>query len=146
MPHSMRPFLRFPLAYLFGFWSLITLLVLISGPAYAEWWVRALNNQTDPTLYVDSDTIRRNGTGVKWWELLDYKTVQTVAGISFLSMKVLREYDCAGEQIRVLAMADFSGNMATGTVVFTDFAQSNWVPVQPESRGQTLWKAACGKE
>ena len=141
MPVHIRPFLTQPLA----FWFLITLLVLSSGPAYAE-WVRALNNQTDPTLYVDSDTIRRNGTVVKWWELLDYKTVQTVAGISFLSMKVLREYDCAGEQIRVLAMADFSGNMATGTVVFTDFTQSNWVPVQPESKGQALWKAACGKE
>jgi len=138
MPLHIRPFLTLSLA-------LITLLVLSSGPASAE-WVRALNNQTDPTLYVDSDTIRRNGTVVKWWELLDYKTVQTVAGISFLSMKLLREYDCAGEQIRVLAMADFSGNMATGTVVFTDFTQSNWVPVQPESKGQALWKAACGKE
>jgi hypothetical protein len=145
MPLSIRPFRPLPLNSCVGLWFLITLLVLSSGPAYAE-WVRALNNQTDPTLYVDSDTIRRNGTVVKWWELLDYKTVQTVAGISFLSMKVLREYDCAGEQIRVLAMADFSGNMATGTVVFSDFAQSNWVPVQPESRGQTLWKFACGKE
>lgn len=141
MPLHIRPILTLPLA----FWFLITLLVLSSGPAYAE-WVRALNNQTDPTLYVDSDTIRRNGTVVKWWELLDYKTVQTVAGISFLSMKVLREYDCAGEQIRVLAMADFSGNMANGTVVFTDFAQSNWVPVQLESMGQALWKFVCGKE
>lgn len=141
MPVHIRPFFTQPLA----FWFLITLLVLSSIPAYAE-WVRALNNQTDPTLYVDSDTIRRDGTVVKWWELLDYKTVQTVAGISFLSMKVLREYDCAGEQIRVLAMADFAGNMASGTVVFTDFTQNNWVPVQPESKGQALWKAACGKE
>jgi hypothetical protein len=141
MPFHIRLFLTLPLA----FWFLITLLVLSSGPACAE-WVRALNNQTDPTLYVDSDTIRRDGTVVKWWELLDYKTVQTVAGISFLSMKVLREYDCAGEQIRVLAMADFSDNMATGRVVFSDFTQSNWVPVQPESKGQALWKAACGKE
>ena len=138
MPVHIRPFLTLPLV-------LITLLVLSSAPAYAE-WVRALNKQTDPTLYVDSDTIRRNGTVVKWWELLDYKTVQTVAGISFLSMKVLREYDCAGEQIRVLAMADFSGNMANGQVVFTDFAQSNWEPVQPESMGQALWKFVCGKE
>ncbi len=145
MPLSIRLFRPLPLTSCVGLWFLITLLVLSSGPAYAE-WVSALKNQTDPTLYVDSDTIRRDGTVVKWWELLDYKTVQTVAGISFLSMKVLREYDCAGERIRVLAMADFSGNMATGTVVFTDFAQSNWVPVQPESRGQTLWKAACGKE
>ena len=141
MPVHIRPFFTQPLA----FWFLITLLVLSSIPAYAE-WVRALNNQTDPTLYVDSDTIRRDGTVVKWWELLDYKTVQTVAGISFLSMKVLREYDCAGEQIRVLAMADFAGNMASGTVVFTDFTQNNWVPVQPESKGQALWKAACGQE
>jgi hypothetical protein len=146
MPVHIRPFLTLPLASCLGVCFLITLLVLRSGPAYAEWWVRALNNQTDPTLYVDSDTIRRNGTVVKWWELLDYKTVQTVAGISFLSMKVLREYDCAGARIRVLAMADFSGNMANGQVVFTDFAQSNWEPVQPESMGQALWKAACVKE
>lgn len=141
MPVYIRPFLT----QLLAFWFLITLLVLSSGPVYAE-WVNALKNQTDPTLYVDSDTIRRDGTVVKWWELLDYKTVQTVAGISFLSMKVLREYDCAGEQIRVLAMADFSSNMATGTVVFSDFTQSNWVPVQPGGMGQALWKAACGKE
>jgi hypothetical protein len=138
MPFHIRPFLTLPLA-------LITLLVLSSAPAYAE-FVKALNNQTDPTLYVDSDTIRRNGTVVRWWELLDYTTVQTVAGISFLSMTVQREYDCAGEQIRVLAMTDFSGNMANGKVVFSDFTPSNWVPVQPESMGQTLWKAACGKE
>lgn len=145
MPFPIRPYRRLPLTCGLGFASQIILLVLSSGPAYAE-WVRALNNQTDPTLYVDSDTIRRDGTVVKWWELLDYKTVQTVAGLSFLSMKVLREYDCAGEQIRVLAMADFSGNMANGKVVFTDFAQSNWVPVQPESMGQALWKFVCGKE
>lgn len=130
MPFHIRPFLTLPLA-------LITLLVLSSGHAYAE-WVRALNNQTDPTLYVDSDTIRRNGTVVKWWESLDYKTVQTLAGISFLSMTLIREYDCVGEQIRVLSMADFSGNMAEGKVVFSDFTPSNWVPVQPESTGQTL--------
>ena len=145
MPFLIRPFRPLPLNSCVGLWFLITLLVLSSGPAYAE-WVRALNHQTDPTLYVDSNTIRRNGTVVRWWELLDYKTVQTVAGISFLSMKVQREYDCVGEQIRVLAMADFSGNMAEGKVVFSDFTQSNWVPVQPESMGQTLWKAACGKE
>ena len=138
MPFHIRPSLTLPLA-------LITLLVLSSAPAYAE-FVKALNNQTDPTLYVDSDTIRRNGTVVRWWELLDYTTVQTVAGISFLSMTVQREYDCAGEQIRVLAMTDFSGNMANGKVVFSDFTPSNWVPVQPESMGQTLWKAACVKE
>jgi len=35
--YNAGPFLKLPLAYLSGFWSLITLLVLSSGPAYAEW-------------------------------------------------------------------------------------------------------------
>jgi hypothetical protein len=40
MPFSIRPFpvsfLKLPLAYISGFWLLITLLVLSSGPTYAE--------------------------------------------------------------------------------------------------------------
>ena len=66
MPFLIRPFRPLPLNSCVGLWFLITLLVLSSGPAYAE-WVRALNHQTDPTLYVDSNTIRRNGTVVRWW-------------------------------------------------------------------------------
>jgi membrane associated rhomboid family serine protease len=34
---SPTPFLTLPLAYVLGFWALITLLVLNNGPAYAEW-------------------------------------------------------------------------------------------------------------
>lgn len=37
MPFSIRPCPRFTLAYCSGFWSLILLLVLSRGPAYAEW-------------------------------------------------------------------------------------------------------------
>lgn len=36
MPFSIRPLRRLPLTYFWGFWLLITLLVLSSGPAYAE--------------------------------------------------------------------------------------------------------------
>jgi hypothetical protein len=36
MPFSIRPLRHLPLTYLLGFGSLITLLVLSSGPAYAE--------------------------------------------------------------------------------------------------------------
>ncbi len=39
MPFSIRPFRRLALAYFSsGFWLLVTLLILLcSGPAYAEW-------------------------------------------------------------------------------------------------------------
>jgi hypothetical protein len=37
MPFSIRPSRHLPLSYLLGFWSLIILLLLGSGLAYAEW-------------------------------------------------------------------------------------------------------------
>ena len=44
MRFSIRPFRRFPLTYFSGFWLLITLLVLSSGPAYAEWAATGATN------------------------------------------------------------------------------------------------------
>jgi len=37
MPVSIRPFHHLPVSYFWGFWSLIILLFLGSGLAYAEW-------------------------------------------------------------------------------------------------------------
>ena len=141
MPFHIRLFLTLSLAC----WFLITLLVLCSGPAYAE-FVKALNNQTDPTLYVDSDTIRRNGTVVRWWELLDHTTVRNRGRHIIL-------VDDGSKRIRLRWRAN-SGACDGGLLWqygkwqggFCDFTQSNWVPVEPESIGQSLWKAACGKE
>ncbi len=53
---------------------LITLLVLSHGPAYAE-WVVVENNYLLPgkqTVYVDPDTIRREGNLVTMWQLTDF--------------------------------------------------------------------------
>ena len=99
MPFSIRPFRRFPvhcavtynagsfltlpLAYFSGFWSLITLLVLSSGPAYAAWVAVSVIDQAGVTIYVDSATIHRKGDRVTMLELIDYETIQTVTGTSF---------------------------------------------------------------
>ena len=53
------------------------------------------------------------------WQLYDYKTVQTVAGDSFLSMKRFNEYDCTEERTRTLGYTWFSGNMGNGNVVYS---------------------------
>jgi hypothetical protein len=73
MPFSIRPFHRLPLAYWSGFWSLTILLLLSSGPVYAE-WVSIGDTDSGMMVYVDPDTIRRKGDLVKMWLLLDYKT------------------------------------------------------------------------
>src|SRR5580765_2382951 len=96
---------------------LITLLVLSSGPAYAEWVSLDANNQRGGTVYTDPDTIRLKGDVVTMWSLHDYKTIQKMKSTSYLSYKVQAEYDCAEERIRKLASMFFSGNMGSGDVV-----------------------------
>ena len=77
--------------------------VTSSGPAYAEWVKVSGGDEAEKTVYVDPATIRRNSNLVKMWQLQDYKTVQTVGGIRFLTAKEEWEFDCAEERSRVLA-------------------------------------------
>lgn len=140
------PFLKLPLAYLFGFWLLITLLLLSCVPAYAEWVFASGNDEAGLTVYVDPDSIQRKGNLAKMWQLYDYKTVQTVAGDSLLSFQRQNEYDCAEARTRLLAYTWFSSNMGRGRVVYETADVQQWEPVVPRSINHTLWKAACSKK
>ena len=123
---------------------LITLLLLSSSPAYAEWVV--VDKNDDGTTYIDPDTIRRKGNLVKMWHLFDYKTTRIVAGNLSLSSKAQSEYDCAEERFRGLAYTDFLFNMGRGMVTNSSLNEEKWQPVQPRSVGEALWEAACGKK
>jgi hypothetical protein len=98
------------------------------------------------TVYVDPDSIRRKGTVVQMWQLYDYKTVQTVAGDSLLSIKRYNEFDCTEERTRMRAYTWFAGNMGTGKVVYSTTDEQQWEPVVPRSINHTLLKVACSKK
>ncbi len=125
---------------------LIILLFLNSVPAYAEWVRVGGIAQRGLTAYVDLYTIRRKGDLVKIWELWDYKTIKTMAGNSFLSIKAQRQYDCAEERYQRLTFTEFSGNMGSGTAIFSDSTEQKWEPVAPDSIDQALWEVACNKK
>jgi hypothetical protein len=126
---------------------LITLLVLLcSGPVSAEWVeLGSSQGRGGYTLYADPDTIRRKGELVKMWGMSDFKTTQQTAGFSYLAMKQQWEFDCAEERHRTLAMIEFSGNMESGNVVYSDSVEGKWIPISPRSVGLSLWKVACDK-
>ena len=124
---------------------LLTFLALICEPAYAEWVKIGDGDEAGKTVYVDPATIRRNSNLIKMWQFHDYKTVQTVGGVRFLSAKEQWEFDCAEERSRVLALKEFSGNMGSGTVEYTNSQVGKWIPVMPGSTGRTVWTVACGK-
>jgi hypothetical protein len=125
---------------------LVTLLMLSNGPAYAEWVKVGDGDEAGKTVYVDPASIRLNSNLVKMWQFYDYKTVQTVGGVRFLSAKEQWEFDCAEERSRVLALKEFSGNMGSGTVVYTNSEVGKWISVMPGSIGQSVWKFACSKD
>lgn len=54
-------------------------------------------------MYVDPDTIRRNGDLVKMWHLSNRKTMEWYGFI-----KSQREYDCVEARRRLLAVSIFS--------------------------------------
>ncbi len=145
-----------PLTHFSGFCSLITLLFLSTVPAYAE-WVAVEKDYLLPglqTVYVDPDTMRREGNLVSLWQLIDFKRMQGNAGMGplgfgphrFLSTKTHKQFDCAAKGVRLLAFTEFSRRMGTGIAANGYVDTGNWLPVEPASINQALWEVACGKE
>jgi len=97
-------------------------------------------------MYVNPDTIRRNGNLVKLWALFEFKTIHNRGAGPFLSSKVQFEYDCLDERSRTLYMSFYSGHMGSGKVVYSNSADEKWKPVVPETKDQRLWNVACGKK
>ncbi len=138
------------LAYFSGFWVLITLLFLSTVPAYAGWVAVEKGYLLSglQTMYVDPDSIRREGSLVTMRQLIDFKWMQGSARGStrFLSTETHKQFDCAGKRLRLLAFSEFSHRMARGIRADGYVDTGSWIPVEPDSMNQALWEIACGKE
>jgi hypothetical protein len=130
------------------FASVITLLLLSNEPAYAEWV--SIDSSDSFTIYVDPDSLhhklRHKGKLVKIWVLFDFKAVQGTSGSSYISEKLLDEFDCTEEQYRILAFYRYSGPMGTGEFVYSDSYPGKWEPVARKTVNQSLWVYACDKK
>jgi len=124
---------------------LIALLVMNSGPAFAEWmWID--KGKPGMTIYVNPDTIHHKEHLVTMWELFDFETAEYVADTSHLSFKMHSEYDCSGGLKRELGTTFFSGNMGHGKVVRRYSTKYKWEPIVQGSVNEDLWKFACGEQ
>jgi len=125
---------------------LLLIALLSHDPANAEWV--AVEKTSDVaglmTVYVDMDTMHREGNLVTIRQLLDYKTMQGGRSPSRYSSRMIQtQLDCAHERLRLLAVTDYWGNMATGDATGVAIGGGNWVPVQPESADHAVWELAC---
>lgn len=109
----------------------------------AEW--TGVGGTESQNFYADTASIRKTGSRVKMWSLLDLKEPDTTTGKPYLSMKMHNEFDCAKEQYRFLASSNLSENMGTGDVVYRGGTVAEWKTIPPASGVSALWKVACRK-
>jgi hypothetical protein len=165
MPYMTRPYLRFPeqdpassnadplfklpLAYGFGFGSLLAFLVLSGGPLDVE-WVRVEGHAQVPelqTVYVNPDSIRREGNLVSLRQLTDFhwKQGNPKGTPRFSSTMIYKQFDCTGGRLRLLAFTEFPYRMGAGRPAAGYVDKDHWLPVRPGTVDQTLWELACEK-
>ena len=148
--HRVSHFHKMRSAYLTGFWSLITVLFLNNVPAHAKWM--ALEKGYPllglQTVFIDPDTIQREGNLVTVWQLTDFKWMQGSARgpARFLSTMTHKQIDCREKLVRLLAYKEFSLQMGTGIRVDGYVDKEHWLPIEPESINYALWQLACGQE
>ena len=123
----------------------LTLLQLWSAvPLCAEWLLIDRNDKAK--VYVDSETISRNGELVSVRVLDDLKTAQTRGFSTFLSTLAQEEHDCVKQRFRLVAIERFAGNMANGQSIYKKSGESHWAPIPRETMAQSVWKFVCGKK
>lgn len=135
--------------YLSSFWPLIALLVLSSAPTYAE-WAEVDKDYFSPglgTIYIDPDSVQREGNLVTVWQLVDFKAMQGGRSPTrFFSTKTLKQFDCGEKRFRLLAFTEFTDGMGTGISDHGYVDKNNWLPVEPASVSQALWEMICDKK
>lgn len=124
----------------------ITLLVLSSGPTYADWAAIGDNVDLD-TIYVDIETIRLKGELAEVWVLTDSKLAKRFLGTNsfYLSVRQLQQFNCDEERSRILNATWFSSNMGKGAVIDTLTKEGQWNPLPPGSVGRRLMEVICKK-
>lgn len=122
---------------------LILILATFSTTASAEW--QRIGDSNDETAYVDTNHTQHGGH-TKMWGLFDLKTPRSFGDLTYLSMKIRREYACRDKKSRVIAMSAHAGNMATGDLIYSNNTSEKWAVVQPDSAEEALLNIACGKQ
>jgi hypothetical protein len=123
---------------------LFTLIAVANNVAWAEWV--AVGTSEPSTLYADPASIQKAGDLVKMLDLLDFKSAQVTGNYRYQSSKTLSEYDCKGEQSRILYFSWHSARMGRGNIVHIDSDSNEWLPIAPRSGVEKLWKIACEKK
>ena len=127
--------------------ALALTLALMSTCVLAKWAEVASSEEGKFTYYADEATIRKSGTTVRVFTLIDYQEAQVISGaLQYLSVEMQEEVNCADQKTRHLNLLAFSDHMGKGKIVGRENKPAEWRPVSQESMVEDILTFACGKK
>ncbi len=120
---------------------LLAFVMLIAPPAWAG-WEHVVQDEDGARFLIDYQTIRKDGSKVKFWQLVNYQAPQILGELKYLSTRSRQEYDCKQEQKRVLTVTAFDNWNADGKVVIKE-ETGKWQDIPPETVVWEIMKKVC---
>ena len=114
--------------------------VLTTNVASAGWVKMSENDDAD--VYIDATTIVKNGNLRQVWQLHD-EIRRARDGTK--SSRILWEYDCKGERVRMISATGHAGSMAAGKKLYNVYKASDWRDIAPETMGENGFKVVCAE-
>jgi hypothetical protein len=125
----------------------VTLLV-VSTQSFGQWTI--YTNDDQKTIYIDTSTIRRDGSFIEFWDIHNYKFPSIeVDGSKVTSTKGKRRYDCKNELQRTLFFTMYEGEKGTGRVLGVQNyinEKPDWSPIIPDTPNMIILKRLCSKK
>ena len=108
-------------------------------PSMALAWTR-IGESEEVTLYVNRNSIEKENTIRRVWEMQDLKTPDT-EGVR--SRRYLNEYDCNYKMHRLGQMTSYAGPKMTGQKLFTVNEMGYWRKIPPNGVFVLTYIAVC---
>lgn len=109
------------------------------APAGAMAWTR-IGETPEVTLYVNRNSIEKDDTIRRVWEMQDLKTPDA-EGVR--SRRYLNEYDCNYKMHRIGQMTSFAGSKMTGEKIATVNEMGYWRKIPPNGIFVLTYIAVC---
>jgi len=123
----------------------LLLLSLFAGSAQAEWL--AIGRNENFRVYLEQQSLERNGEFVLTIQLMDFVTAQWVDAQTVVSSIITRvEYDCTQPRLRTLFLEAFTEQMGAGRRLSAEkIPNPEWEAVKPGSNNENIQKMVCKK-
>jgi hypothetical protein len=125
----MEGFMRVVLCFLFA---------LVAAPAWAEWL--RVGETDEAVFYIESTTIRKD-RHLRWvWEVQDFKQMREDG---LMSRRVLDEFDCREEEVRILSMFNHAEPMAKGAASLLSNDPFISIVIQRSTPAEVIFNIVC---